>query len=203
MKGWQLPEQLLTIDTKRLQLRRLSLADAAAIFDYAQDPAVSQYTCWTPHRSIDDSAVFLNSVAEQYEHDRLIHWGIVLRGEDKLIGTCGFVHWHPAHARAEIGYALARPYWRKGYMTEAVRAAIAFGFHVMMLNRIEALCMPENLASSRVLEKVGMQFEGVLREYAFVKGIYLDLKLYAILKPKPTQQPQLATLDPEMITRSR
>jgi ribosomal-protein-alanine N-acetyltransferase len=184
MKGWQIPEQLLTINTKRLQLRRLTPDDAAAIFDYAQDPAVSKYTYWTAHRSIADSQDFLTSVAEQYERDRLINWGIVLRSEEKLIGTCGFVHWHPAHARAEIGYVLARDYWGNGYMTEAVRATIAFGFHVMMLNRIEALCMKENLASARVMEKSGMQFEGILREYAFVKGAYLDLKLYAILKPK-------------------
>jgi ribosomal-protein-alanine N-acetyltransferase len=184
MKGWQIPEQLLTLQTKRLLLRRLTLDDAAAVFDYAQDPLVSKYTYWTPHRSIADSEEFLAGAARQYERDRLIHWGIVLASEAKLIGTCGFVNWHPAHARAEIGYALARSHWHNGYMTEAVGAAIAFGFHVMMLNRIEAMCMKENVASARVLEKAGMQFEGVLREYAFVKGAYLDLMLYAILKPK-------------------
>jgi ribosomal-protein-alanine N-acetyltransferase len=184
MKGWAIPEQLLTLHTKRLTLRQLTPADAAAIFAYAQDPDVSKYTYWTPHRSIADSQEFLASVSDQYERDRLLHWGIVLHGEEKVIGTCGFVNWYPAHARAEIGYALAQPHWGKGYMTEVVKAAIAFGFHVMMLNRIEALCMPENLASAKVLAKAGMQLEGILREYAFVKGAYLDLMLYAILKPK-------------------
>jgi ribosomal-protein-alanine N-acetyltransferase len=69
-------------------------------------------------------------------------------------------------------------------MTEAVKAVISFGFHVMFLNRIQATCMLDNAASARVMEKVGMQYEGILREYAFFKNQYLDLKLYAILKPK-------------------
>jgi ribosomal-protein-alanine N-acetyltransferase len=86
------------------------------------------------------------------------------------------------HSRAEIGYALSRRYWGEGYMSEAVNAVIEFGFREMLLNRIMARCEVNNIASARVMEKVGMQLEGILRQHLFVKGRYWDLKIYSILR---------------------
>ena len=77
---------------------------------------------------------------------------------------------------------LSREYWGRGLMPEALRAMIAFGFERMGLNRIEARCIAENAASARVMEKVGMTYEGTLRQREFIKGAYRDMKLYAILK---------------------
>jgi len=104
------------------------------------------------------------------------------RADGKLIGTCGFVTWFRHDARAEVAYALARPYWGQGLGTEAMRAVTAFGFTSMRLNRIEARCLIENRASARVLEKAGMRLEGVMRQHIFLKGGYRDLQLYATLK---------------------
>jgi [ribosomal protein S5]-alanine N-acetyltransferase len=179
-----IPESLLTLETDRLLLRKLSLADAADIFAYASDPEVTKYTSWSTHQAIADSEQFLESAIAKYAAGQPMDWGIVRKGDRKAIGTCGFASWDCTHARAEIGYVLSRQYWGQGYMTEAVKAAISFGFHVMMLNRIQATCMVENLASARVMQKVGMHYEGTLLEYAFFKDRYLDLKLYAIIKPK-------------------
>ena len=83
--------------------------------------------------------------------------------------------------RAELYYVLAQNYWGRGYMTEAVEAVLGFGFGVMHLNRIDGVCWVENTASARVLEKVGMQFEGILRQFIFVKGAFRDLRWYSIL----------------------
>ena len=88
----------------------------------------------------------------------------------------------PEHARAELGYVLSREHWGKGLMPEAVRAVMAFGFEKLSLNRIQARCIAENLASARVMEKAGMTFEGTLRESEFIKGAYRDIKLYSILR---------------------
>lgn len=179
-----IPEALLNLETDRLLLRKLSMADAADVFAYASDPEVSKYTGWSTHQAIADSQKFLESVIAKYETGQPMDWGIVHKRDRKLIGTCGFASWNCTHSRAEIGYALARQYWGQGYMTEAVKAVISFGFHVMMLNRIDASCMVDNLASARVMQKAGMHYEGTLREYAFFKDRYCDLKLYAIIKPK-------------------
>lgn len=178
------PDLLLTLTTERLLLRELQMSDAPDVFEYASNPEVTRYTSWSTHQTLADSERFLESVMVKYYTERPMEWGIVHRTTSKLIGTCGLINWEPNHARAEIGYVLARPYWGMGYMTEAVQAVISFGFHAMLLNRIQATCMLENIASARVMEKVGMQYEGILHEYAFIREQYRDLKLYAIIKPK-------------------
>jgi ribosomal-protein-alanine N-acetyltransferase len=84
--------------------------------------------------------------------------------------------------RVELGYVLSDQYWNQGIMTEVVSKIIQFGFEEVGLERIQARCMVDNTGSAKVMEKVGMQFEGVLRNYMKVKNELRDLKMYAILK---------------------
>jgi len=177
---------LPTIETERIILRKMSLNDAKDMFEYAQDPTISKYTGWYPHNSIQDSKLFLRYTINSYKNNQVSNWGIVHKADQKFIGTAGFIDWNIEHARAEIGYTLSRKYWGKGYMTEVVNAIIYFGFRTMILNRIEARCIIENIASARVMEKVGMKYEGVLRECMFMKGKYRDLKIYSIIKEEFT-----------------
>lgn len=170
------------LETEHLVLRRVSMSDAEDLFDYASDPEVSRHSTWAPHRSLDDTRQYITTLVNQYKAHHVAPWGIEHKVERKLIGTCGFANWMVHHDRAEIGYALGRRYWNHGLMTEAVRAVIAFGFTQMKLNRIEARCKVENVASARVMEKAGMQFEGVLRQHMLVKGRYDDLKMYSVLR---------------------
>jgi ribosomal-protein-alanine N-acetyltransferase len=170
---------LSEMETARLRLRPIRHEDAEAIFEYASDPLVTQYLPWRPHQSLQDTYAFL---ATRQEWPDVLPWGIEHKSDGKLIGSCGFHHWSLEHARAEIGYVLSRRYWGQGYMTEAVRAVVAYGFETMLLNRIEALCRPPNVASARVLEKSGMKFEGVLRQYMFANGSYHDYKIYSVLR---------------------
>lgn len=173
---------LPVLETDRLLLRNLSLDDVEDIFEYASDPEVSRYNSWSVHKSIEDSKWFLNEVIEEYKNHELASWGIVHKEALKVIGTCGFANWIPDQRRAEIGYALSRKYWGKGYMPEAVRSVIAFGFRMMKLNRIEGRSIILNPASARVMEKVGMKSEGVLRQHLFAKGSFHDVKMYSILR---------------------
>jgi [ribosomal protein S5]-alanine N-acetyltransferase len=174
--------ELPTLETERLLLRKITPADESAIFAYGADPEVSKYMPWVPHQSLEDTRVYLASVFERYQKHTPGPWGIVHKGDAKLIGTCAYHDWQRNDRRAEIGYVLSRSYWGQGYMAEAVRALIAFGFRQMGLNRIQAMCDLPNIGSARVMEKVGMRFEGILREYFFEKGKYIDLKLYSILR---------------------
>ena len=104
------------------------------------------------------------------------------RDDNKVVGTCDFIHWHPEYGRAEIGYVLSPDYWNRGIMTEAVSEIIAYGFGVKTVSRIQAMCTVPNIGSARVMEKVGMNYEGVLRQYMIQKGSPRDMKIYAILR---------------------
>ncbi|WP_293132228.1 GNAT family protein [Microcoleus sp. bin38.metabat.b11b12b14.051] len=182
MKLLDILANLPTIETERLLLRKITLNDASDMFEYASNPEVSEYTMWSTHVSIEDTKYFLKSLTRMYKRRELVDWGIVHKAEKKFIGTCGFVEWSMTHSRAEIGYALSARHWGEGYMSEAVNAIIEFGFREMLLNRIMGRCEVNNIASARVMEKVGMQLEGILRQQVFVKGQYWDLKIYSILR---------------------
>lgn len=170
------------LETERLILRRMDIGDSEDVFEYASDEEVSKYVAWDLHKSIDDSRRYLRLMMKKYRKFRIGDWGIVLKSNGKLIGSCGFVNWNCEHNCAEIGYVLSRKYWNSGIMTEAVKRVIKFGFEEMNLNRIEGYHMIENVASERVMQKAGMTFEGVIRERFLAKGSYHDVKLYSILK---------------------
>ena len=175
-------KDLPTLETERLILRKMTLDDAEAVFAYASDPEVTRYVIWDTHRAIEDSKRFLHTVVERYENAEAADWGIVYKGNGRFIGGCGIVQWNSDHARAEMGYVLSREHWGRGLIPEAVRAMITFGFERMSLNRIEARCMTENVASARVMEKARMIYEGTFQQREYIKGAYRDIKLYAILK---------------------
>lgn len=171
-----------TIETERLTLRKLTPDDAKAIFAYSSDPEVARYVTWETHRTIEDSRAFLDLTLAKYEGGGEPDWGIMYKGDGRFVGACGFVGWVPEHARAEVGCALAREYWGRGLVSEALRAMIRFGFERMGLNRVEARCTTANAASVRVMEKSGMTYEGTFRQREFFKDAYHDMRLHAILR---------------------
>jgi ribosomal-protein-alanine N-acetyltransferase len=173
--------ELPVIETDRLILRPIEEGDYGAIFEYASDPDVARYTSWDPHKTIEDSKTLVRFIKKRYSENKPSNWAVILKTDGRLIGTCGFVSGFPQNKRAEIGFAIRRDCWSKGYTTEAVKKTIEFGFKVMELNRIEACCDVDNKASKRVLEKCGMKFEGVLRQYAFKRGSFRDVNSYSIL----------------------
>ncbi|WP_276540977.1 GNAT family N-acetyltransferase [Salipaludibacillus agaradhaerens] len=173
---------LPTLTTDRLMLRKITEEDAEDMFYYASDEEVSRYVTWDTHPSLKETKAFIDHILIKYENNELAPWGIVLKETNKLIGTIDFVTWTPAHRVAEIGYALSRKYWGDGIMTEAMKAVVKFGFQSMDLMRIEAKCFDINRGSARVMEKVGMRYEGTMRQAMIVKGKPRNLLLYAILK---------------------
>ena len=172
---------LPTLHTERLVLRPLTPADVDDVFAYASDPAVARHTTWDPHATPADSRCFVESIVARGAAGAVAPWGMQLKADGIVVGTCGFVYWVPRHGRAEVAYALAQRVWGRGLMTEAIRAVLTFGFEVMRCNRIEGRCLPENAASAAVLEKGGMCYEGVIREHVYVKGAYRNVGLYSVL----------------------
>jgi [ribosomal protein S5]-alanine N-acetyltransferase len=167
------------LPTERLILRKISMEDRDAVFAWARDPEVSRYGSWDSHRTPHDTETFIESCLKQYDREGLGPWAIELRETNLVVGTCGFGYVDRLDRRGGIGYFLARSEWGNGFATEAVRAVLRFGFGPLALNRIEARCVPANTASERVMQKVGMKYEGLLRQDMFKAGAFLDLKLYA------------------------
>lgn len=177
------------LHTPRLLLRKMRLSDAEDMFTYARTPDVSRFLVWSPHRSVEESRGFLAYVADRYAAGLMEDWGIEHRPSGRFIGTAGYFFWDEPHRRAEIHYCLSKEFWGQGLMPEAVAAIVSFGFERMGLHRVEAKCFPDNTGSEKVLRKVGMQYEGLMREGLYAKGVFHDLKTFAILATDPRPHP--------------
>jgi RimJ/RimL family protein N-acetyltransferase len=122
-------------------------------------------------------------VQQQAERPRCkFQFAITFPNDDRVIGNCGSRCKAENDWEADIGYELAPEYWSRGYATEAALAMVNFGFQTLKLHRISAWCIAANTASARVLEKVGMQLEGWLRENEYFKGRWWDTLLYGLLE---------------------
>lgn len=175
-------ESLPTLETERLLLRKVTRDDVADMYHYGSQEEVARYVTWERHRTQTDTEGFIDFILDQYANGKLAPWGIEHKESGKLIGTIDYVLWQVKHRVGEIGYVLTPDYWGQGLMTEAARAVVDFGFQRMGLVRVQAKCFVQNQASARVMEKVGMSFEGVNRQSMLVKGRHEDLKMYAILR---------------------
>ena len=170
---------LPTLSTERLILRKLVYSDKNDIFSYAKNPEVSKYVIWETHETEFDSLEFLNIVYEAYNKNRPAPWGIQLKNDSRIIGTAGFVDWDKEKKEAEIGYALSQKHWNKGFITEAVKEIIKFGFENMDLEKITSRCKPENTGSYKILEKCGFDYDGTVKKQFFMKGSLHDMRMYS------------------------
>lgn len=173
---------LPTLRTERLTLRPARMSDAADLYEYSKDPEVARHVLWDAHQSVGDSRGYLRYAVRQYRQDLPASWGIELKENHKLIGTIGFMWINRDHNSAEVGYSLAREYWNRGIMSEALSAVLNEGFMDLNLHRIEAQHEVDNPASGRVMVKCGMMYEGCVRGRLYNKGRYVDVALYAILR---------------------
>lgn len=171
------------LETDRLRLRRSAENDAEAIFtEYAQDLEVTKYLSWKPTGKLEDARAHLRQSAIAWEQGKTFQWVILRKQDGQLLGAVGArVDGH----KVELGYMLSKKVWGKGYMTEAVGAVVRWAVAEVDVYRVWAVCDVENTASARVMEKVGMQREGVLRRWA-VHPTYSneprDCYCYAITK---------------------
>lgn len=175
-------ELLPRLDTPRLTLRALRRRDARDMFEYARDPLVSQHVLWDTYVSISQAKFYIKQAKRQYQRGFPGIFAIEHKESGKMIGTIGFMWIQSEHKSAEVGYSLNRHYWNQGYMTEALGALLRYAFDTLQLNRVECQFEVDNPASGRVMEKVGMHYEGTLRQRLRNKGRFVDVKLYAILK---------------------
>jgi ribosomal-protein-alanine N-acetyltransferase len=170
-----------TLETARLILRPLREADFADYFEYAQDPAVASGGMWRPYASEDDARADFMRLISFYPRG-FMWWALEDKAGGKMIGRCQLDRYDPDDARAEISCALHRGYWGRGYMREAAEQVARYGFEILKLNRLSATVFPDNTASVRILQKLGMIREGCFRQYRATRGAPEDVDLYAVLR---------------------
>lgn len=170
------------LETDRLILRQLRTEDAANLFEIFSMDEVTQYYNLDNFVAIEQAEQLIERWNQRFEEGQSIRWGIALRSDDRIIGTCGYHNWRRADCKAEIGYELNPNHWSKGLMTEAVNRIVSFGFEEMQLNRIEAYVFVTNTASQKLLEKSGFHQEGLLQECYRKNDSFIDALLFAKLQ---------------------
>lgn len=174
------------LETPRLVLRAFSNEDINDIFEYASVKSVTDFLPWEAHQTLDDTKAFLKMSKEMFKKYGNIDFAILLKEENKVIGGISIRKWNDNNRCADIGYVLSSKYWGRGIITEAIKRIIKYGFEDLNINRIEAHCDENNIGSYRAMEKAGMKYEGTLREKTFMKGKFINMKFYSILKSEYT-----------------
>ena len=171
-------------ESKRLQLRKPLLTDAVPIFEhYAQDEEVTKYLTWQPHNNLIETKEFIRRCVNVWKEGSAFPWAIIRKSDQQFLGMIEIVAID--HAGVNVGYVLAKKFWGKGYIPEALKAIINWAFLQEDIFRVWAFCDTENIASAKVLEKAGMQQEGILRRWlklSNISEIPRDCYSYSIVK---------------------
>jgi RimJ/RimL family protein N-acetyltransferase len=171
------------IETERLVLRIPLIGDASAVFaGWTQDKEVTRFLTWRPHQRIEQTKEFIQTCLSAWGYESRFPYVITLKENDEIIGM---IDPRTEGPKMGIGYVAARDHWGKGYVTEATRAIIGWAFQQSPIYRVYATTDVENVASRRVLEKVGMQCEGILRKYIVhpnISDVPRDSYIYASIK---------------------
>lgn len=173
----------MQFNTKRLLLRDFAPDDISRVHAFDADPELRRYR-GGGKASEEDTQAFIQRTQQWLQADpRPIYaFALVLKEQEQMIGIVGLTIKEPELGEAELWYRLSREHWGQGYTTEAATSILSFGFTDLHLHRIEARCHPDNIGSWRVMEKLGMHYEGHLRENAPVgDGTWRDSLLYAII----------------------
>lgn len=173
----------LTLHTDRLVLRPLTLADADvdALFAMRSDPLVQRYGSHAPWTDRQTAVPYIERDMREHAEGSGVQLGIERREDGAVIGSCTLFHLDAQSRHAECGYVLLPSAWGKGYASEAMTALLDWGVDALDLHRVEADIDPRNVASARVLERLGFVHEGHLRERWIVAGEISDSWLYGLL----------------------
>ncbi len=170
------------LETKRLTLRAFEMSDVDSVVAMAGDWLVAQ-TLTLPYPYCEaDAVAWIKASAPFFEKGEIVNFAVCLKENGQLIGSLGLKDILAGH-RAEMGYWIGKAHWNHGYATEAGLAVMTYGFEVLKLRRIFAHHLTWNPASGRVMSKMGMSHEGVLREHiAGRDGAFEDMSVYGILR---------------------
>lgn len=170
------------LETQRLLLREMRPDDAQDLWHFLSDQEVVRYYDRRPMQYLAEVKNMIERHRMRFELNEGVRWAITIKGMPGVVGTCGFF-WEWSNKRGELSYVLSKEYWGHGLMPEAINAIIHYGFTSWSgLNRIEAYVVDRNIASRRVLQKLGFRQEGFFRERLFADNQFHNESLYALLR---------------------
>ncbi|MFW9974204.1 MAG: GNAT family N-acetyltransferase [Candidatus Thorarchaeota archaeon] len=169
------------LETERLVLRQLTADDSEVWFQSLSDDEIAELVGMEPLKTIDEIREIIDSFTDRFNERAGMAWAITLKESNEFIGTCSYEKIDNQNHSGEIGYDLLKEYWGLGFMTEALRAIIDYGFVHLKLNRIEAHTASDNTASRNLLKRLGFYEEGTFRESSFYKGEFKDDSYYSLL----------------------
>ena len=173
----------VTLEADRLILRRFQADDAQQMFDnWASDSEVTKFLTWPTHKSVDVSKFVINDWLINYDKNDYYSWGIVIKDTNELVGSISVTNIKECAEGIEIGYCIGRKYWGKGITAEAGRAVVKFLFEEVKAIRVCAYHAPENPNSGKVMKKIGMTYEGTLRQSDICNQGIVDAVIYSILR---------------------
>lgn len=171
------------IETERLILRRFTVEDGEAMFrNWASDPEVTKYLTWPSHDSAEVSRWVLSDWCSHYEEPDFYQWAIVPQALGEPIGSIAVVRYSDEAQWVEIGYCTGKAWWRRGYVSEALKALLAFFFEEVGVGRIQAGHDVNNPNSGAVMAKCGMTCEGTFRRYGRNNQGICDMRIHSILR---------------------
>ena len=169
------------LETQRLKLRALTMDDVPVLFEMRTNPLMNRYTDRSKLKTMEEAEAKMKLILDNVEKRDTLAWAIELKDSKKQIGDISFWRFMKEHYRAEIGYSLLPDYWDKGYMREAARCAIDYGFSICNIHSIEANVNPNNAASIKLLEKLNFVREAYYKENYFYNGKFLDSAVYSLV----------------------
>ena len=169
------------LHTRRLHLRQIRPGDKSFIFEGLSHPAVTRYY-GVSYESLQETEEQMRWYRNLEKSESGIWWAICRKGDQQLMGTCGFNEWHQEHRRIEIGYWLLPAYWQQGIMSEALPAIINYAFSELNIHRVEAIVESGNEGSKKLLLKLGFAFEGTHKDCEIKNGSFISLDYFACIR---------------------
>ena len=172
----------------RLILRRFTIFDAEEMYrNWASEEDVTRFLTWPTHKSVEETKDILNDWIKEYDKLDFYNWGIEIKSTGELIGNISVVNIKEAAKIAELGYCMGTKWWGQGIMPEAGKTVLNYLFTEVGFNRIAAVHAKNNSKSGRVMQKMGMTYEGTLRSAGFCNQGIIDEVWYSILKEEYKQ----------------
>lgn len=181
----------LILETPRLVLRPMVMEDAEAMHAFKSDPVATRFFGQDPHYDLEQTRGWVRCGLEGRKNGSSITWAIVLRNDGQVIGECCLWNIDSETKRAELGYELLRSQWKRGLMNEALTVVLDQGFNAMGLKRVEANPLGINLASQKVLAKLGFKHEGTLRQRFLFQGEWQDEMWFGLLREEWTSRSKM------------
>lgn len=175
-------QEKIMISTERLILRLFQKADAETVTTLCNNYNIYKSTLYLPYPyHINDALTWMETHYDNFIADKLYEFAITDKKTGEVLGAISLSN-NKSFEHGELAYWIGEPYWGKGYATEASKALLQFAFKEIKLNKVFARYFSSNIASGKVMEKIGMKQEGILKEHIIKEGKYTDLVYYGILE---------------------